>query len=159
SETTAPASLEPAYTEVPDSRRATTGVAGFPVTPPVVALYRQLKALRVVDGIQSVLELGSSPLDCPSLLVDELLRMYGRPVATAKSVRSDSGREVPRSRTLYEALGWTCTTLDQGGGSSTVKLDLEFEMAPADQTNRYDLVTNIGTGACLLNQRNVFAST
>ena len=156
-EVTEPPAVEPVSNSVADAPRAGTRATPFALTPSVVALYRQLKALRIADGVHSVLELGSSPLDCPPPLVAELLRAFGRPDA-AKSLKSNRGLEAPRSRNLYEALGWTCTSVGHSGEPATLKLDLEFETVPSDLANRYDLVTNIGVGAGLLNQHNVFAA-
>src|SRR5712692_7039468 len=135
-------------------RKATPFVLG----PSVIMLYRQLKALGVADAVHSVLEIGSSPLDCPVQLVSDLLRAFGRHDG-ANWLKTDPVRGAARSRDLYEALGLTCTSVGLAGGPGTLKLDLDFEAVPADETNRYDLVTNIGTGAGLLNQQNVFEAT
>jgi hypothetical protein len=147
-----------ALSESPGHRDAEgTRAAPFALGPSIAMLYRQLGALGLADGVRSVLEFGSSPLDCPSDILGDLARTFGQPDAPV-ALNGDPGRGPARSRDLYEALGLACTSVDVGGGPGTLKLDLEFEAVPADQTNRYDLVTNIGTGAGLLNQQNVFAA-
>jgi hypothetical protein len=152
----APFPLEAAPELLAEARPAAPKATPFALTAPVVALYRQLEALGVAGDVRSVLELGSSPLECPAPLVEELLRAFGRSDA-AKSLWTHRGPEAVPSRQLYEALGWMCTSVEEGD-PATLKLDLEFETVPPDHANRYDLLTNLGTGAGLLNQRNVFAA-
>ena len=137
--------------------RTVTKATPFVLGPSVIMLYRQLESVGIADGVHSVLEMGSSPLDCPGHLVNDLFRAFGRPDGTSW-LKSDAVRGATRSRDLYEALGWTCTSVDIAGRPGTLKLDLDVDVAPAEETNRYDLVTNIGAGAGLLNQQNVFAA-
>src|SRR5262249_62134713 len=50
--------------------------------PPILALYRQLKLLGALDGIDSVVELGSQGVWCPDRrLLTGFFEAVGRPVA------------------------------------------------------------------------------
>jgi hypothetical protein len=139
--------IDPASDAGTHAAPAGRSAAARALTPSIITLYRQLKVLGIADGVHSVLELGSSPLDCPGGLVRDLMHAFGRREGvTALKV----------SRDLYEALGLTCTSVDVTAGPGMLELDLECETAPVEHANRYDLVTNIGAGASLLNQRNVF---
>src|SRR5262249_6468254 len=55
--------------------------------PPILALYRQLKLLEALDGIDSVVELSSQGVWCPDRrLLTGLFQAFGRPVPTPGSV-------------------------------------------------------------------------
>jgi hypothetical protein len=49
--------------------------------PPILALYRQIKMLGALDGIHSVVELGSQGVWCPDRrLLTGLFEAFGRPL-------------------------------------------------------------------------------
>ena len=53
--------------------------------PPVLALYRQLRAAGVFDGITEVMELGAQNVWCPqSELVKSLFKAFGKPEPPAE---------------------------------------------------------------------------
>src|SRR5215469_916196 len=68
--------------------------------PPILALYRQLKLLEALDGIDSVVELSSQGVWCPDRrLLTGLFQAFGRPVPTpaASSASAFRRRQIPQS--------------------------------------------------------------
>jgi hypothetical protein len=128
----------------------------LPVGPPVLALYRQLRLLGMLDRVQRVIELGANSVECaqPSL-VEDLLRAFGRPAPPEPLAERIAKGGIP-TRDLYEVLGIACTSVDPDGGPEAVKLDLNFDPVPVAHRGRYDLATDVGTGSYVLNQLNVF---
>jgi hypothetical protein len=124
--------------------------------PPVVELYRQLKVLGALDGIDSVMELGSQDFWCPQKgLVRALYQAFGKGEPEADLLYTTNASQVP-ARKLYEGLGMQYNCVDVDGRFGTLVLDLNFDEPPDEHKNRYGLVTNHGTSEHLLNQYNVF---
>jgi hypothetical protein len=128
------------------------------VGPSVISLLRQLKALGVLEGVQSLIELSANSVGCIQRpLTAELFRVFGRPSPSEEALARMS-RGASRARELYEALGLTCTSVDLDAGRGTLKLDLNIDPVPNDHKKSYDLAINIGTSEYLLNQLNVFTA-
>src|SRR5262249_56931457 len=70
--------------------------------PPILALYRQLKLLGALDGIDSVAELGSQGVWCPDRrLLTGLFEAFGRPVPPSQELdvyinATGTGHAAPR---------------------------------------------------------------
>src|SRR4051812_30260150 len=112
--------------------------------PPVVELYRQLKILGALDGIHDVMELGSQDLWCPQPnLMRALFKAFGKGEPPSDLLAIPNTNQVP-ARRLYEALGLAYSCVDVDGRVGSLVLDLNFDPAPDDHRNRYDLVTNHG---------------
>lgn len=124
--------------------------------PPVIALYHQLKMLGVFDSVREVVELGSQDVWCPyKNMMRDLFRVFGRDVPPAHLI--DAFAEANGSaRDLYENLGMKYVCVDVDGRHGALALDMNFDEAPSEHRNRYDLTTNHGTSEHLLNQYNVF---
>src|SRR5215471_7498001 len=113
--------------------------------PPVLELYRQLKLCGALDGLTSVMELGSQDFWCPQKnLVKALFSAFGRPDPDPDLLLTNNANQRP-ARLLYEALGITYNCADVDGRSGTLVLDLNFDTTPEEHQNKYDLVTNHGT--------------
>ncbi len=124
--------------------------------PPVLELYRQLKILGALDGVRDVIELGSQDFWCPQQnLVRALCVAFGRSEPAPELLRTTNASQLP-ARLLYEALGLTYQCVDVDGRVGSLVLDMNFDGAPPEHVERYDLVTNHGTSEHLLNQYNVF---
>ncbi len=124
--------------------------------PPVIELYRQLKLHGALDGITSVMELGSQDFWCPQQnLVRALFAAFGRPEPDPDLLATANASQKP-ARVLYEGLGITYNCVDVDGRTGTLVLDLNFDEAPKDHWNKYGLVTNHGTSEHIMNQYNVF---
>jgi hypothetical protein len=124
--------------------------------PPVIELYRQLKLHGALDGITSVMELGSQDFWCPQQnLVRALFAAFGRPEPDPDLLATANASQKP-ARVLYEALGIAYNCVDVDGRTGTLVLDLNFDEAPRDHWNKYGLVTNHGTSEHIMNQYNVF---
>ena len=78
--------------------------------PPILALYRQLKLLGALDGIDSVVELGSQGVWCPDRrLLTGLFEAFGRPVPPSQELDvyiNATGTGHAASRHLHEKLGF-----------------------------------------------------
>jgi hypothetical protein len=78
--------------------------------PPILGLYRQLKALGAFDGIDSVVELGSQGVWCPDpRLLTGLFEAFGRPVPPSSELDiyiNNTGTGLASSRHLHEHLGF-----------------------------------------------------
>ncbi len=126
------------------------------VGPPLLALYRQLRVLGMLDRVHRVVELGAKRVDCgQKAVVLDLFRAFGQscpPEALEKRIAHGD----LLARELYEALGITCTSVNPEGGPAALKLDLNFDSVPVAHRGHYDLATNVGTGSYLLNQLNLF---
>src|SRR5437588_5894902 len=124
--------------------------------PPVLALYRQLRAAGVFDGITEVMELGAQNVWCPqSELVKSLFKALSKPDATAEMLSrfanwKGSGLE------LYTALGFNYRCVDLDPQFNSIPLDLNFDPCPPEHMGKYGFVTNHGTSEHILNQYNVF---
>jgi hypothetical protein len=119
------------------------------VGPPILALYRQLKALGAFDGIDSVVELGSQGVWCsdPRLLAG-LFEAFGRPVPPISELDSyinNTGTGLAPSRRLHEQLGFKYDCVDIDGNFGSLTLDLNFDQVPPDRRGKYGLTTNHGT--------------
>ena len=128
--------------------------------PVVLSLYRQLKTLGTFDNIDSVIELGSQGVWCPSrpLLVG-LFEAFGKPVPPEKELSlylSDSGIGRAPSRHLHEQLGFKYDCVDIDGNFGSLTLDINFDPVPPAYRNKYGLTTNHGTTEHVLNQHNAF---
>jgi Methyltransferase domain len=124
--------------------------------PPVLALYRQLKAAGVFEGITDVMELGAQNVWCPqSELVKSLFKAFGKPEPPAEMLTrfangKGSGLE------LYTALGFNYRCVDLDPQFNSIPLDLNFDPCPPEHAGKYGFVTNHGTSEHILNQYNVF---
>lgn len=124
--------------------------------PPVLALYRQLKAAGVFDGITEVMELGAQNVWCPqSELVKSLFKAFDKPEPSAEMLSrfanwKGSGLE------LYTALGFNYRCVDLDPQFNSIPLDLNFDPCPPEHAGKYGFVTNHGTSEHILNQYNVF---
>ena len=128
--------------------------------PDVLALYRQMKLLGAFDKVSNVIELGSQGVWCPDpRLLTGLFDAFGKlplpPQELGPYLNSD-GIGYASSRHLHEHLGFNYTCIDLDGNFGSLQLDLNFDPAPAEFRNRYDLTTNHGTTEHLLNQYNAF---
>ena len=128
--------------------------------PDVLALYRQMKLLGAFDKVTEVIELGSQGVWCPDpRLLTGLFEAFGKPVPSPQELQpylNSDGTGYASSRHLHEHLGFNYTCIDLDGNFGSLQLDLNFDPAPADFRNRYDLTTNHGTTEHLLNQYNAF---
>jgi hypothetical protein len=111
--------------------------------PPILALYRQLKLLGTVEGIDSVVELGSQGVWCPDR---RLLDVY----------INSSGTGLAASRHLHEKLGFKYDCVDIDGNFGSPTLDINFDAVPPQARGKYGLTTNHGTTEHVLDQRNAF---
>ena len=97
--------------------------------PPAIALYRQLKTLRIFDAVHAVVEMGGGVVKgLPEPLVREVFAAFGRldpPAALVERLCAGGAH----SRELYEGLGLRCTTVDPNGGSGALKLDVVTGLA------------------------------
>src|SRR5207302_1101693 len=110
--------------------------------PPVIELYRQLKLRGALDGVHNVMELGSQDFWCPQKnLMKALFAAFERPDPPAELLDTGNSSQKP-ARLLYEALGISYACVDVDARMGTLTLDLNFECAPEEHCNRYDLVTN-----------------
>jgi hypothetical protein len=128
--------------------------------PPILALYGQLKALGALDGIDSVIELGSQGVWCPDpRLLTGLFEAFGRPLPPSSELDiyiNNTGTGLASSRHLHEHLGFKYDCVDIDGNFGSLTLDLNFESVPPDRRGKYDLTTNHGTSEHILDQRNTF---
>jgi len=132
------------------------GSIAMGIGPQVIELYRQLRLQGALNGVTSVMELGSQDFWCPQKnLIRGLLAAFGRPDPDPELFMTSNASQRP-ARLLYEALGIAYNCVDVDGRSGTLALDLNFDAAPAEHQNRYELVTNHGTSEHILNQYNVF---
>jgi hypothetical protein len=128
--------------------------------PPILALYRQLKALGTFEGIDSVVELGSQGVWCPDRrLLTDLFEAFGRPLPPHSELDlyiNNTGTGLAPSRHLHECLGFKYDCVDIDGNFGSLTLDLNFDSVPADRCGKYGLTTNHGTSEHILDQRNTF---
>jgi hypothetical protein len=128
--------------------------------PPILALYRQLKLLGTLDGVDKVVELGSQGVWCPDpRLLTGLFKAFGRPVPSSKELDgyvNDSGIGRAASRHLHENLGFKYDCVDIDGNFGSLILDINFDSVPPEYRGRYRLTTNHGTTEHLLDQRGAF---
>jgi hypothetical protein len=81
--------------------------------PPILALYRQLKLLGALDGIDSVVELGSQGVWCPDRrLLTGLFEAFGRPVPPGQEldVYINATGTGPASSSLLSVMSMTSTS-------------------------------------------------
>jgi SAM-dependent methyltransferase len=64
--------------------------------------------------------------------------------------------EAPRTRQVWEWLGYEYAAIDIDGSPGSIPLDLNFDRAPLLQRKKFDLVTNYGTTEHIANQLNAF---
>jgi hypothetical protein len=128
--------------------------------PPILGLYRQLKALGAFDGIDSVVELGSQGVWCPDpRLLTGLFEAFGRPAPPSSELDiyiNNTGTGLASSRHLHEHLGFKYDCVDIDGNFGSLTLDLNFDSVPPDRRGKYGLTTNHGTSEHILDQRNTF---
>ena len=128
--------------------------------PPILALYRQLKLLGALDGIDSVVELGSQGVWCPDRrLLTGLFEAFGRPVPPSKELDiyiNATGTGHAASRHLHEKLGFQYDCVDIDGNFGSLTLDINFDSVPLQSRGKYGLTTNHGTTEHVLDQRNAF---
>lgn len=145
------ASVKRGYDSVEHHENLTLGLG-----PSAIALYRQLKALGMIEGVREVAELGSKKVWCPQKdLMRDLFRVFGcerLPDDLIDACANQKGS----ARDLYEKLGMKYTCVDRSGEDGALKLNLDFDSVPPEHRNRYDLATNHGTSEHLINQHNVF---
>ena len=117
--------------------------------PPILALYRQLKLLGALDGIDSVVELGSQGVWCPDRrLLTGLFEAFGRPVPPSKELDvyiNATGTGHAASRHLHEKLGFKYDCVDIDGNFGSLTLDINFDSVPPTSRGKYGLTTNHGT--------------
>src|SRR5262245_37150403 len=128
--------------------------------PPILALYRQLKLLGALDGIDSVVELGSQGVWCPDRrLLTGLFEAFGRPVPPSQELEvyiNATGTGHAASRHLHEKLGFKYDCVDIDGNFGSLTLDINFDSVPLQARGKYGLTTNHGTTEHVLDQRNAF---
>ena len=128
--------------------------------PPTLALYRQLKLLGALDGIDSVVELGSQGVWCPDRrLLTGLFEAFGRPVPPSQELDvyiNATGTGHAASRHLHEKLGFKYDCVDIDGNFGSLTLDINFDSVPPASRGKYSLTTNHGTTEHVLDQRNAF---
>ena len=99
--------------------------------PPILALYRQLKLLGALDGIDSVVELGSQGVWCPDRrLLTGLFEAFGRPVPPSQELEvyiNATGTGYAASRHLHEKLGFKYDCVDIDGNFGSLTLDINFD--------------------------------
>jgi SAM-dependent methyltransferase len=124
--------------------------------PPILALYRQLKGLGALDGINSVMELGAQNVWCPRPeLVKNLFRAFDRPEPPQEMLDRFANWK-GSAQELYTALGFDFHCIDVDPQFNSIRLDLNFDVCPPEHIGKYDFVTNHGTSEHLLNQQNFF---
>jgi len=128
--------------------------------PPILALYRQLKQLGALEGIDSVVELGSQGVWCPDpRLLNGLFQAFGRQSLSHAEMApylNASGTGHAPSRDLHERLGFTYRCVDIDGKFGSLTLDINFDSVPPEHRGTYGLTSNHGTTEHLLDQRNAF---
>ncbi len=128
--------------------------------PPILALYRQLKQLGALEGIDSVIELGSQGVWCPDpRLLNGLFEAFGRQRlshAELQQYLNVSGTGNAPSRDLHERLGFRYHCVDIDGKFGSLTLDINFDQVPQEHRGKYGLTSNHGTTEHLLDQRNAF---
>jgi hypothetical protein len=124
--------------------------------PPILALYRQLKGLGALDGVNSVMELGAQNVWCPRPeLVKNLFRAFDRPEPPQEMLDRFANWK-GSAQELYTALGFDFHCIDVDPHFNSIRLDLNFDVCPPEHMGKYDFVTNHGTSEHLLNQQNFF---
>src|SRR6266508_4125129 len=94
--------------------------------PPVIELYRQLKLHGALDGITSVMELGSQDFWCPQQnLVRALFAAFGRPEPDPDLLATANASQKP-ARVLYEGLGIAYNCVDVDGRTGTLVAGSQF---------------------------------
>src|SRR5438093_10663361 len=126
------------------------------VGPQILALYRQLKLLGALEGIERVMELGAQDAwsNRPSL-VESLFEAFGRPAPDPELLKR-LGAWKGSARELYQALGFSYECVDLMPDHGSLRLDLNFDEVPEGHRGRYDFVTNHGTSEHIFDQRNCF---
>ena len=124
--------------------------------PPILALYRQLKLLGALDGIDSVVELGSQGVWCPDRrLLTGLFEAFSRPVPPSQELEvyiNTTGTGHAASRHLHEKLGFKYDCVDIDGNFGSLTLDINFDSVPPTFRGKYGLTTNHGTTEHVLDQ-------
>jgi hypothetical protein len=137
-----------------------TEVEAMGLGPPILALYRQLKLLGALDGIDSVVELGSQGVWCPDVrLLTGLFEAFSRPVPPCQELEvyiNATGTGHAASRHLHENLGFKYDCVDIDGNFGSLTLDINFDSVPPESRGKYGLTTNHGTTEHVLDQRNAF---
>src|SRR5262249_17507299 len=99
--------------------------------PPILALYRQLKLLGALDGIDSVVELGSQGVWCPDRrLLTGLFEAFGRAIPPSQELEvyiNATGTGHAASRHLHEKLGFNYDCVDIDGNFGSLTLDINFD--------------------------------
>jgi hypothetical protein len=118
--------------------------------PPILALYRQLKQLGILDQVTDVMELGAQNVWCPrAQIVKELFRAFSKPDPPSDMLERFANWRGSASE-LHLALGMKYACVDLDPSFDSIALDLNFDEAPAELRGRYDLVTNHGTSEHLM---------
>src|SRR5215831_12736055 len=142
------------------ARNASLRLKAMGLGPPILALYRQLKLLGALDGIDSVVELGSQGVWCPDRrLLTGLFEAFGRPVPPSHELDvyiNATGTGHAASRHLHEKLGFKYDCVDIDGNFGSLTLDINFDSVPSQSRGKYGLTTNHGTTEHVLDQRNAF---
>lgn len=124
--------------------------------PPIIALYRQLKAQGAFNDVHNVIELGSQAVWCPRRqLVQSLFEAFGKPPPDSAMLERFANWK-GSARELHEALGHSYRCVDVDPSFESIRMDLNFDSVPEGEKGKYDLVTNHGTSEHLINQYNVF---
>ncbi len=129
----------------------------------MLCLYTDLKTDRLLDGIDSVAELGSQTVwtHHPERL-EALFAAFNRPLPPPDKfarfvTQAGDMTGIASSRSLHELLGFKrYTSIDIDAAHGALPLDLNFDEVPAEHRGQYRLVTNHGTAEHVLNQANVF---
>jgi hypothetical protein len=112
--------------------------------PPILALYRQLKAPGTFEGIDSVVELGSQGVWCPDRrLLTDLFEAFGRPLPPHSELDlyiNNTGTGLAPSLHLHECLGFKYDCVDIDGNFGSLTLDLNFDSVPADRLRCFGLI-------------------
>src|SRR5262245_51763233 len=128
--------------------------------PKMLALYRQLKIMGLLEGVTDVIELGSQVVRSPERgPVDALFEAFARPPLSETEMALFLGADPPGkapSRLLHERLGFRYDCIDIDGQFGALALDLNFDAVPEERRGRYGLVTNFGTSEHVFNQQNAF---
>ncbi len=127
----------------------------------MLGFYAGLKTGGLLDGIDSVAELGSQTIwmQDPERLT-ALLAAFSRPLPPPDVLArfiSDSAKNEASARSLYEYLGFQrYTSIDIDAARGAIAIDLNFDEVPEEHRRAYGLTTNLGTSEHILNQANVF---
>ncbi|MBS4047982.1 MAG: hypothetical protein KG075_16680 [Alphaproteobacteria bacterium] len=120
-----------------------------------LAFIAQMRRAGPFKDVQRICDLGDQQMGLSNnpLVVRELFEAFGKPAPTAEEcVRYHD----TLSRDLYTRIGLTYMSIDVNAEGGAIPLDLNFEPAPDNQKNAWDLVCNQGTTEHLINQANAF---